>query len=351
MTTGLDPSKLPGARRSEVPRFVSPQLATLVEEVPPGPDWAHEVKFDGYRALVRIEDGRSQILSRTQKDWTVAYDPLAVEAATLPVTSAILDGEVVALTPDGRTSFESLRHLARVPAKSAGKRPAGGGVRLDLAARLAFYAFDLLYLDGFDLTKAPLEERRKLLSRLLERAGGDRIRFSDHLTGDGPAILREACALGLEGVVSKRSGRPYRPGVRGPDWVKTKCRQEQEFVIGGFTDPAGSRVGFGALLLGVYEGPALRYVSKVGTGFDDRTLVELGERLRALETARPPFSTGLPPKNDGVHWVQPVLVAQISFMEWTSSGGIRHASFKGLREDKQPVAVSAEIPTPGIHHG
>ena len=334
----LDPSKVAGARRvTELPRFVQPQLATLVEDVPQGDEWSHEIKFDGYRALARIEDGKAEIRSRNDKDWTDAYSVLAEELAALPVDSAILDGEVVAMSPDGTTSFEALRHTPRV----TGRR----GAEHSRTDPLVYYAFDLLYLDGYALLDSPLENRRDLLRRLLgQEAGHDRVRYSDCVAGDGAAVLEQACSLGLEGVVSKKATGRYRAGARGPDWVKTKCRLEQEFVIGGFTDAAGTRAGFGALLLGVYTPTGLRYVSKVGTGFDDRLLRELGAQLRTLEVTQPPFSDNLPPGQPGVHWVRPELVAQVSFMQWTSSGGLRHASFKGLREDKAAKDVVAELP-------
>jgi bifunctional non-homologous end joining protein LigD len=184
-----------------------------------------------------------------------------------------------------------------------------------------------------------------LLRQLLgETKVGSRILFSDSVAGDGPTVLAHACGLGLEGVVSKRIGSRYRPGARATEWVKSKCRQEQEFVIGGFTDPAGARVGFGALLLGVYEKRGLRYVSKVGTGFDEELLLDLGRRLRALEIAEPPFVDNLPKNRTGMHWVTPQLMAQVSFMEWTGSGGLRHATFLGLRDDKTPTEVVAEVP-------
>ena len=340
----MDPSKVSGARKAqELPRFVSPQLATLVQEAPRGGEWSHEIKFDGYRALARIENGASEIRSRNDKDWTDAYGVLADELAALPVRSAMLDGEVVVQSPDGTTSFEGLRHLARVTGRKAAA--SGGGGREGFTDRLLYYVFDLLYLDGYDLLGAPLQQRRALLKQMLDQATGSTAAYGsrDQIVGDGAAVLEQACGLGLEGVVSKKTAGRYQPGVRGPDWVKTKCRHEQEFVVGGFTDPAGTRVGFGALLLGVNDERGLRYVSRVGTGFDDGLLGRLGKRLRGLEIDEPPFATNLPAEQPGVHWVRPELVAQVSFLEWTSSGGLRHPSFKGLREDKSAREVVAEV--------
>lgn len=366
----LDPSRVPGARKvSPVPRFVPPELATLAKTAPRGEAWSHEIKFDGYRALARIENGSSEIRSRNDKDWTDAYGVLAAELAKLPVENAILDGEVVVRSPDGTTSFEALRHVARVPAatrtrrggKEADAEAEAGGDEADVGAadaeagatddrarvtsRLVYYVFDLLYLNGYDLLETPLEDRRGLLKQILDRTnGGGRILMSDSIPGDGPTVLAQACGLGLEGVVSKRTASRYRPGVRGTEWVKSKCRLEQEFVIGGFTDPSGTRVGFGALLLGVYGARGLRYVSKVGTGFGDGLLRDLGRRLRALEIDQPPFTDNLPRYLSGMRWVKPQLVAQVSFMEWTGNGGLRHAIFQGLRDDKPPTEVVAEVP-------
>ena len=248
----------------------------------------------------------------------------------------MLDGEVVVQLTDGTTSFEQLRRVAGAEAAERGRRGDGGG-------RLLYYVFDLLYLDGFALLDVTIEERRELLRRLLAQAReGGRILYSDHIAGDGPAVLEQACGLGLEGIVSKRTATRYRPGARGADWVKSKCRNEQEFVVGGYTDPSGARVGFGALLLGVMGTRGLRYVSKVGTGFDDKLLRSLGERLRAMEVNDPPFAENVPRARKGIHWVRPGLVAQVAFMEWTPSGGIRHPSFMGLREDKPAAEVVAE---------
>lgn len=338
----MDPSTLKGARKvTEMPRFVRPELATLVQEAPRGDEWLHEVKFDGYRALARIEDGSVEMRSRNDVDWTGPYRVLAEELAGLPVKSAILDGEVVLQLPDGTTSFEALRHLPLSDPGETGR----GGRRASGAGRLLYYVFDLLYLDGYDLLDVAIENRRALLRELLAQASGDgRILFSEDIPGDGAAVFAEACALGLEGVVSKKAATRYRPGGRGTEWVKMKCRHEQEFVIGGFTDPAGSRTGFGALLLGVGGNRGLRYVSKVGTGFDEGLLRDLGRRLRAMEISEPPFDENLPKDRRGFHWVRPELVAQVSFLEWTEGGGLRHPSFKGLREDKSAGEVVAERP-------
>lgn len=350
----LDPSTLPGARAvTAMPGFVKPQLATLVSEVPLGEGWRHEVKFDGYRIVARIEEGRVRMYSRNEKDWTGRYGVLADELAALPVQSAMLDGEVVVQTPAGRTDFQALQNASGFRRRGAAAEERAGADSRGAAAgrvgdpegggRLLYYVFDLLYLDGHELLTAPLDERRELLRRLVARLPeGGRIVFSEHMTGQGPALAEEACRQGLEGVVSKKSGSPYRPGERGGDWLKTKCRQEQEFVVGGFTDPGGTRVGFGALLLGVWEGSRLRYVGKVGTGFDERLLRELDGRLRDMESERSPFDLQAERAPKGAHWVRPELVAQVAFSEWTRDAGLRHPSFKGLRADKSPEEIVVE---------
>ncbi|HUP42148.1 MAG TPA: non-homologous end-joining DNA ligase, partial [Thermoanaerobaculia bacterium] len=328
------------ARRAPLPGELEPQLATLTAEVPRGERWLHEIKHDGYRALCRIEtagdERRVRFLTRRGTDWTRKLGALVTEAATLPLEEAVLDGEVVALGEDGRSDFGALQD-----ALAKGE-----------AGRLHYQVFDLLHLDGWDLTAAPLEERKALLRELLEKrnaasgqGAGGRIRFSDHVEGQGEAFLRQACRFALEGVISKRRDRPYRPG-RGKDWIKTKCLNRQELVVGGFTEPSGSRTDLGALLLGVYdEQGRLRYAGRVGTGFTAASLRDLKRRLVPLERPKPPFVD--PPRGArarGVHWVEPELVAEIEFTEWTRDGVLRHPSFQGLREDKAPAEVVRERP-------
>ena len=331
----FDPSQLTNARQtSTMPRFVPPELATLAKGAPEGGEWLHEVKFDGYRALARIENSSVEMYSRSGKDWTGKYRVLADRLAKLPVEAAMLDGEVVVQLPDGRTSFQELQNAL-------------SAAHGDEAAQLLYYVFDLLHLNGWDLLDSPIEERKALLKRLLNSGGGlGRVLFSDHISGDGDSFLSEACQLGLEGIVSKRVGSPYRPGARSGEWLKAKCSREQEFVIGGFTDPAGSRTGFGALLLGTYEEGKLRYVGRVGTGFSERLLRQLGDRLRSIEIETPPFSEHLARAPKRSHWVKPELVAEVAFSEWTQGGDVRHPSFKGLRDDKPPAEVVQEKEAP-----
>lgn len=329
----LDPSKLPGAKKAaKMPRFVQPQLATLVKTAPRGDEWLHEIKFDGYRALSRIERGRVEMYSRNDKDWTGNFRTIADELATLPVRSAMIDGEVVVQLETGRTDFQTLQNDL-------------GSGRKD---RLLYYVFDLLYLDGYDLTAVPIEERKAALRRVVgPLAGNARVRFAEDVGGQGPTFYDQACKYGLEGIVSKRAGSPHRPGVRGNEWLKTKCLQRQEFVIVGWTPPSGTRTGFGALLLGLHEkGGKLRYVGKVGTGFNDKFLREFGARLKAIELDRPSVDSGADRAPKGSHWVRPEYVGEVAFSEWTNDGDIRHQSFQGLREDKPQRDVVAEVPKP-----
>src|SRR5690349_15833159 len=288
----IDLAKVQGARKAALPASIEPQLATLVKAGPVADEWLHEMKYDGYRMLTRIEKDSVQMISRSAKDWTAAFAPVAAAAVRLGVDSAWLDGEVVVMQADGRSSFQALQNAL-------------SGRESD---QLYYYLFDLLYLNGYDLRAVPLLERKALLSRLLQSAPA-KLKESTHVLGSGKAFFAQGCKMGLEGVVSKRADAPYRSG-RGRDWVKVKCEQRQEMVIGGFTDPQRSRAGFGALLLGVYEPDGtLRYSGKVGTGFNDETLQTLRAQLDRRVQDQPPFSN--PPRGAEArrsHWVTPDLV-------------------------------------------
>jgi bifunctional non-homologous end joining protein LigD len=309
---------------------VPPQLATLVTEAPEGADWLHEIKFDGYRILGRLERGRVRLLSRNDKDWTARFSDIAAAVARLPARTALLDGEVAVLRPDGTTSFQALQQRL-------------GGA--EGAGTMVYMVFDILHLDGRDLRGEPLERRKAALEALIGKAsaGDGPVRFSAHVVGGGGAFLRRACGLGLEGAVSKRRDAPYTSG-RGMTWIKAKCLQRQEVVIGGYTEPAGARVGLGALLVGVGDGAKLRYAGKVGTGFSDADLRALAPRLGRLRRRDSPFASS--PRIHGVHWVEPELVGEVAFTEWTSDGRMRHPSFQGLREDKPARAVVRERAAP-----
>jgi bifunctional non-homologous end joining protein LigD len=330
----LDPASIEAAKKAPLPAGFRPQLATLVPSAPEGEAWAHEVKYDGYRLVATKDGGEVRLHTRSGQNWTARFPTVAKVAkgiASLPVDTAIVDGEVVVLVGDGTSSFQALQNSI--------DRPTG--------AEHVYFAFDLPYCAGHDLTAAPLLERKALLARVLAVArSGSVIRYSDHVLGRGPDFLRAACELNLEGIVSKRADARYEQR-RSRTWVKVKCVRRQEFVIGGWSDPAGARSHFGALLLGVYDDDGLRYSGKVGTGFNARSLAELGAKLKKLATARPPFVN--PPRGAQArrsHWVRPQLVAEIAFTEWTSDGSIRHPSFQGLREDKDPRTIRREMPKP-----
>jgi len=323
---------LPGARRAALPTLLKPQLATLVQHPPAGDEWLHEIKFDGYRLLARVSKGHARLYTRGGNDWTRKFDAIAQSLARLPVRAAWLDGEVVAPDAEGRHSFQALQRALK-----------------EGAGDLVFHAFDLMHLDGWNLSDVPLEKRKKALARILPSNDGP-LRFSDHVPGSGLATFTEACRLRLEGIVSKRRDGAYHQG-RGTDWRKSKCQSRQEFLIGGFTDPGGNRKGLGALLLGVRgDSGKLRYAGRVGTGFDDAALAELHLKLAPREIGAPPFQN--PPAGAdarGVHWVRPELECEVSFTEWTSDGRLRHPSFLGLRADKRAREVRREKPIALTH--
>ena len=306
-----------------------PQLATLVDSPPKGPKYLHEVKYDGYRMGCSVDKGRVSLISRKGQDWTSVFGEIADAAARLRVKSALLDGEVCILLPDGRTSFQALQN-------SLGGRRRG---------ELVYFVFDLLALDGRDLSGAKLALRREALQKLLaSRRGDDAIRISTAFEGEGAEVLHEACKLGFEGIVSKRLDSTYRPG-RTTSWVKTKCVRRQEFVVGGFTEPEGAKDRIAALLVGVFEVGSLRFAGKVGTGFSAASARELRKKLEALRVRECPFAQrpeGWLGKN--ASWVRPTLVAEVTFSEWTQGGHLRHPSFQGLRADKPAKEVAQEHP-------
>lgn len=314
-----------GAKPAKVPDFIDPELATLAPEAPAGDDWLHEIKLDGYRILARVEGPKVRLSSRRGHDWTARLPSIASALGALGLGAALLDGEVVVLGASGVSDFQKLQN-----SMEAGKD-----------ADCVYFAFDAPFLAGHDLRKLPLTRRKELLQLALG-GGGERVRFGDHVQGGGGAFFAKACEHRLEGIVCKRASSPYVSG-RGRAWLKVKCLSRQEFVVGGFSEPAGSRQHLGALLLGVREEGELRYAGKVGTGFTQASLGELARRLAPLERAEAPFAN--PPRgaeSRGVHWVEPRLVAEVSFTERTADGMIRHASFHGLREDKAVADVHEE---------
>lgn len=322
-------AEVAGARKAALPRLLAPQLATLSEDAPKTGDWLSEIKFDGYRMMARLADGEVSIYSRNNKSWTDRLPVLAKSLATLPAKQAWLDGEVVALEKTGRSSFSMLK----------------GQLTGETSGALFFYVFDLLYLDGHDLTRCRQIDRKVLLAQLLAKPPPF-VRYSEHHEGLPQRILEQACAMKLEGVICKRTDAPYQGG-RNKNWLKLKCVQREEFVVVGYTDPQGSRKGFGALHLGYYDRKGnLHYAGGVGTGFSHAKLIEMHRQLQAIERKIGPrilvHGEG-PPK--GIHWVKPQLIAETQYLEWTGDGVLRHTTFLGLRDDKEAKDVVRDPPS------
>jgi bifunctional non-homologous end joining protein LigD len=343
-TSSADVATLAGARPAPLPdRLPAPQLATAVEGPPGGDGWLSEIKLDGYRLIARVDHraggeggagrrgGPVRLVTRQGHDWTARFPTIAEALAALPCETALLDGEAVVLDRRGVSRFEALQN-------ALGQR------RPDL-----FYvAFDLLHRDGVELCGVSQRGRKEALRRLLARGPlGGPLRYGEHVEGPPAALLREACRLGLEGIVCKRADAPWRAG-RTRAWVKVKCLERQELVVVGYTEPAGSRVGFGALALAAREEGAWRYCGKVGTGFSGATLRALLDRLRPLARRDPPFpEVPVELRRGGrVHWVEPRLVVEVAFAEWTAAGVVRHARYEGLREDRPPEEVVRERKRP-----
>ncbi len=328
-----DSEKRPKIRKkkatSKLPETLSPELATLVGEAPEGDDWVHEIKFDGYRILARIADGKVTLLTRNGKDWTERMPSLRAALEQLSAESAFLDGELVALDPQGLSNFQSLQNSLKDGQDEA----------------LVYYAFDLPFGPTGDLRERPLVERKSLLRELLDSHQDElsgKVRLSAHVVGNGPEFFANAGKLGLEGTIAKRAVSPYSSG-RGRDWLKIKCGQRQEFTIVGYTQPGGSRTRFGALLLGTRREGQLVYAGKVGTGFTRQSLDDLHARLTPLAVKEAPVSHPLRgAEARAVQWVRPELVAEIAFTELTNEGLLRHPSFQGLREDKPAQEVNME---------
>ncbi|EMG36295.1 ATP-dependent DNA ligase LigD polymerase module,ATP-dependent DNA ligase LigD phosphoesterase module [Desulfocurvibacter africanus PCS] len=326
-----DFAAMPGARPGPMPEQIRPQLATLVDAPPAGEQWLHEIKFDGYRLLLIIDNGKARLMTRGGQDWTHRFPELARAAGGLPLRRALLDGEAVVLDERGRPDFQALQNVL--------KGLSGG--------TLAMYLFDMPYAEGQDLSGCALIERKEALRSVLGSIGQtpSPLRFSDHIVGKGKLVLENACQMGLEGIVSKRADAHYEPR-RAPTWLKSKCGQRQEVVVAGWTDPKGQRTGFGALLVGVHDRQGrLIYAGKVGTGYDTQVLGDLSGRLAGLATDDAAFAdTHRVGSLADVHWVRPELVAEVDFAGWTRDGIMRHPSFKGLREDKPPTEVVRENP-------
>jgi bifunctional non-homologous end joining protein LigD len=316
------------------PDWFEPELATLTRDRFSDPAWFYERKLDGERCLAFRDGGELRLMTRNRKIVSSTYPELVEAFMAQKADDFVLDGEVVAFS-DGQTRFAQLQQRMQVARPSA---------ELLRTVPVQYYLFDVLWADGTDLRRQPLRERNQRLHQLLDF--GDPLRYTEHRVGDGVEFYSEACRLGWEGLIAKRADAPYQAG-RTKDWLKFKCENNQEFVIGGYTDPRGSRIGFGALLLGVYDSDGqLVYAGKVGTGFNEQTLHRLHDELSKLEQDRSPFDRGTPSRA-GVHWVKPRLVAQIGFSEWTTAGELRHPRFQGLRRDKSPGDVIREVPQSG----
>ncbi|NDK52803.1 non-homologous end-joining DNA ligase [Rhizobium laguerreae] len=304
-----------------MPARVEPCLALLVSKPPKGPEWAYEVKWDGYRLAIHVEPHRVRVITRGGHDWTHRFPSIAKAAADLGGTM-ILDGEAVVLDEEGRSDFGALQQAL---GGRGGKRNAGVAM---------FLAFDLLYFDGHDLRKMDLHERRHMLETVIPHDADGAVRLSESIEADGDELFASACEHGLEGLVAKRLDAPYRSGRLG-DWLKIKCVQSDSFFIVGYEPSVAALGGIGRLLLAAYQGNDLVYVGGVGTGFKERDTIRLRRDLDKIKTAKPTVDL----KRKGAVWVQPTLIAEIEYRAWTHDGKLRHASYKGLREKQDNAAV------------
>ncbi len=321
-----DPASIENAKKAPMPGFIEPMLASLVKAPLAGERWLHEIKFDGYRLEARLEAGRVKLLTRSGLDWTGKFGEEVIDGfKALPVGKALIDGELVVENAAGASDFSALQADL-----SEGRTD-----------RFHFYAFDLLHLDGYDLREASLVARKAALERVVGR-GSDALKLSGHFDESGEVVLKHACRLGLEGIVSKLRDSPYRSG-RGKSWIKSKCSARQEFVVAGFVPSTSADKAIGSLVLGVYEGDALTYVGRVGTGFSGSAARALYQRLEPMRIASSPFAARLSADEARqVRFVRPELVAEVDFRAWTADNVLRHASFVALREDKPAREVVRE---------
>ena len=296
-------------------------LATLADKPFDKPGWLYEIKWDGYRAIAILDNGKVKLRSRNDQDFSENYAPVTAALEQMKGASAVLDGEIVVVDDDGRSSFGALQEYG------------------DSGGNILYYVFDLLHLDGHDLTKLPLTERKQILRDWLPPS--DVIKYSDHVTDRGIEFFKLAERQNLEGIIAKDGTSKYLPGRRSPSWLKLKTHMRQEAIIGGFTAGRGSRAGFGALILGVYEGDNLRYIGHTGGGFNDRQLTDLATQMKSLERQMSPFDSKFK-LNEAATWITPKLVCEVEFREWTNDGHMRQPIFIGLREDKAAKSITRE---------
>jgi len=311
------------ARKARMPEVIHPMLATLVDEPFSDPEWIFETKWDGFRSICFVKDGKARFVSRNQIEMTAQYPELAGVGKQVEAKQAILDGEIVALDQDGMPRFQLLQ--PRVGRKSGLQSLRGKG-------KIVYYVFDLLYRDGYDLMPCSVVERKAVLEQILRPAGF--IKLSEHIEGDGEAFFKQIEKFHLEGMIAKRAASPYVQ-KRSSDWLKVKTIQRSEVVIGGYTEPRGARSYFGALVVGLYKERELHYVAHVGGGFNQQTLAEIYQLMQPLKTKQSPF-VDAPKTNEPVQWLKPKLVAEVKFSEWTADARLRHPVFIGLRNDKKP---------------
>jgi bifunctional non-homologous end joining protein LigD len=314
--------------KSNFPKTFLPQLATLSNKPPMGDEWVHEIKFDGYRFLAFKKNNKTTLISRNGKDWSAKFKDVIEAVNQLPIENVILDGEIVVLDDDHKSNFQLLQNAIKEADRD-----------------FIYYLFDIVYYDKFDVSQLPLLKRKEILQQLVPDATGEILRYSEHIIGDGNDLLRNACQLSLEGIISKDINSPYLQ-KRTKSWLKSKCNKRQEFIICGYTEPQKTRQYFGALLLGTYDNKKnLIYHGNVGTGFDGKLLKDIYKSLQKIVTKTPPFEK-VPKGLKTVTWVKPILVAEIEFTEWTSENSLRHPSFKGMRLDKPASHITKETTTP-----